>query len=236
MNKDFFLDEVYQYCLNAGAIGFGWWNFQDVEEIAYKAQFTGLLNNVGETYTSDSTHKIIGSLKPAALNFTGLDSLTPKELVRPVNYFNMLGYENICITGKILDKNTNKPIEGAVIRGWTEYWSIGMNTYTDENGNFTLYCNAPAKYFAVSAPGMETKDFKKNLDYTNITDTVYDIDNLPNKELEFQTIAYYPFIFNPEQRRTYDGDEPYVFNFDSAKFSRKKFTADLGEIYLNSLF
>jgi hypothetical protein len=48
-----------------------------------------------------------------------------------------MGYNNFVIKGKIIDKKTKKPIEGAVIRGWTQWWNIAWNTYSDENGNFT---------------------------------------------------------------------------------------------------
>ncbi len=227
-----FAKEVYQYAINAGAIGFGWWQYQECQGNTYESSFTGLLRKTGTTATSDNKYKISGTLKPAAYVFKDLAKRKPQQLKRPVNYYNMIGYENICVKGTVVNKKTNKAVEGAVIRGWSEYWTIGMNTYSDENGNFTLYCNTPVRYFRISAPGMQTVDIEQDLDYTNITDKTYDINNLPNKDVEYQTIAYYPFIFNPEKRRTYNGNEPYILNFNPEKFNKMKFTAKLGKIYL----
>ncbi len=126
-----FLYRTFERAKYLGAIGYGWWEFQDCHSgVNFEAKYTGLRDSTGKS-------------KPAARVFTdGLFCFScyyTDEELRPVNYYNMLAYSNIRLTGRIVDKSTGKPVEGAVIRGWNDDWSVGMNTYTDSNGRFTLY-------------------------------------------------------------------------------------------------
>lgn len=227
-----FMREVFRWQRDCGSIGFGWWQFQEVPDIEFEAHYTGLLNQTGETSTSDGKHTIIGTVKPAAKVVAELNSYKPQTPHRPENYYNMVGYKNICIKGKILDEDTKLPIEGAVIRGWNKWWVVGMNTYSDENGEFRLYCNDPCVHFEISAPGMSKQKINKELIYKKITSENYDINNLPDKDLEYQKISYKPFLVNNTCHDDYDN--PY-FVFDSAMFDNKIFEADFGVVYLKNL-
>ena len=71
-------------------------------------------------------------MKPAAYEVGKLKSYIPQKEWQAVNYYNMLGYNNVLLKGVVLEKGTNKPIEGAVVRGWNNDWSVGLNTYTNE--------------------------------------------------------------------------------------------------------
>jgi hypothetical protein len=143
-----------------------------------------------------------------------------------INYFNNLGYNNFVIKGKIIDKETKQPIEGAVIRGWTEWWHIAWNTYSDENGNFTIYSNHEFVRFTFSAPNYSVKEMKKNLNYKKITTQNVDINNLPDKELEYHQISYIPFLKNSAVS---------VFDFKPEKFNQAKFEGDLGVVKLSPI-
>ncbi|MDR2009182.1 MAG: hypothetical protein LBQ22_01710 [Bacteroidales bacterium] len=221
-----FMRDIYQYVLDCGGIGFGWWDFQEAVYGNYEAKYTGILNHEGTTVTADGKHIIIGTIKPAAKEIQNFSQYKPGEKVRPVNYFNMMGYNNILIKGKILDKKTKEPVEGAVIRGWNEWWSVGLNTFTDENGEFTIYSNDECVNFEISAPKMTRIKFNQKLNYRNITGIDYDIKNLPDQYLEYHNISYVPFI----KDSLYNS----VFDFDKEKFYETKFVGEMGVLYLST--
>ena len=219
-----FMKDLYEYVVDCGGAGFGWWDFQEGVWGNFEAKYTGMLNHEGTTTTSDGKYTVIGTVKPVAEVIPGLLNYKPKAKEIPVNYFNMMGYDNIVIKGRILDKKTKEPVGGAVIRGWNEWWTVGLNTFTNGNGEFTIYSNDECVHFAISAPGMETVTFNKNLKYRKIVEGSYDMKDLPDKKLEYHSISYVPFL-----------NEGYVsvFDFDAGKFGNAKFEGDLGIIYLS---
>ena len=219
-----FVKEVYQHIIDCGGIGFGWWEFQDHINpgLNFEANYPGLLNHDGIT-TTKSGKEIVGTLKPAAFEFEKLHQLKPQKSTRPVNYFNMLGYENYVIKGKII--SDKKPVEGAVIRGWNQYWKVGMNTYSDENGNFTLYSNDSCVHFEISAPELEKVKFDSrnlNLKYKRIDGKEHDFSDLENVMLEYHKISFYPFMKN----------DTVLFEFNGDLFNKAKFETDMGTIEL----
>lgn len=209
--------DVYAHLL--GAIGFGWWEFQDHPDgVNFEAKYTGL---------RDST----GNAKQAAKVYTTslfcYDSKLDDDWV-PVNYYNMLAYSNIMLTGRVVDKSTGKPVEGAVIRGWNDDWSVGMNTYTDKEGRFTLYSNDYNVHFEISAPGMSREKFdRRNIKYSNPQGI--DTKNLPDRDREYQQIDYSPYLNNsiPEI--------PFNMDFDSVHFFRYSLEGEMGTIRLEML-
>jgi hypothetical protein len=222
-----FMQEVYQYVVDCGGAGFGWWEFQESPVGNFEAQFTGLLNHEGTTTTKDGNYTIIGTVKPAAKLLPQLADYKPQEKVRPINYFNMLGYNNYVIKGRVVNKKTGEPIEGAVVRGWSKWWTVGVNTYTDENGYFTLYSNKEMEHFSISAPKMKRLRFDKNLKYKQIVDGIWDRNNLPEQNLEYQQMCYKPLL----------KDSPTsVFDFEPAKFNQAKFEGNLGTVGLTLIY
>ncbi|MDR2971120.1 MAG: cellulase family glycosylhydrolase [Bacteroidales bacterium] len=221
-----YMREIYQYVVDCGGAGFGWWDFQEAVHGHFEALFTGLLNHEGVTKTKDGQYTIIGTVKPAAKLLPELARYQPQEKVRPINYFNMLGYNNYLIKGKVVNKKNNKPIEGAVVRGWNHYWNVGVNTYTDENGNFTLYSNDEMEHFSVSAPKMTRIRFDKNLKYSQIVDGVFDRKNLPDQYLEYQQMSYMPLLKDSATS---------VFDFEPSKFNQAKFEGKMKNVYLAPL-
>ncbi|MBR7167825.1 MAG: hypothetical protein IKD33_03340, partial [Bacteroidales bacterium] len=164
------------------------------------------------------------TMKPAAYEVGKLKSYIPQKEWQAVNYYNMLGYNNVLLKGVVLEKGTNKPIEGAVVRGWNNDWSVGLNTYTNKEGVFTLYSNDVCTHFEISAPGMTKIKFDKELDYIFV-DTVYTLDNLPNKKLEYHNISYKPFLIN----------DTLLLHFDSTKFSLHKMEGYMTSVYLEAI-
>jgi hypothetical protein len=223
--QTYYMKEVFQYALNCGASGFGWWEFQDSYNVHFEAEFSGLINHNGTTRTNDGKYSIVGTKKPAAYEVENLKNYIPQEEWQAMNYYNMLGYNNVLLIGKVLEKGTNKPIEGAVVRGWNADWSVGLNTYTNNEGTFTLYSNDICTHFEISATGMTKIKFDKELDYT-VVDTTYTLDNLPNRKLEYHNISYKPFLINDTQ----------LLQFDSTKFSLHKMEGSMPAVYLEAIY
>ena len=229
-----FMREIFQYARDCGAIGFGWWEYQerwwkddDDDENSLQHRFSALINHEGITYTSDSQYHIYGTIKPAALEIQHFADYQPQMPQMPMNFYNVVGFSNICIEGVVYDNKKQKPIEGAVIRGWNNDWSIGMNTYTDPDGKFTLYCNQPCTHFFISAPGRELKRIHLQLDYRQVVDDQYDINHLPDADLDSDETLY--------QRYLSPDDSISVFNWDKKLFHKKIFIGNLDTIYLKKL-
>lgn len=226
-----FLTDAYKLVRDAGGCGFGWWEFQEIPGTHFEAGHTGLLNHEGTTTTADGRHTIQGSVKPAGRCLPSLQNYRPRKMERPVNYYNMLGYSNIAIQGRIINASTKLPIEGAVIRGWNEDWSVGMNTYSAPDGTFTLFCNDECVHFEISAPGMSKAKFDKAMTFRSPNGTPYDRNRLPNRTLEYHKISYQPFLRTEETpHKTYA-----TFDFEPAKFSQNTWEANLGEVKLTPI-
>ena len=221
-----FLCETYQLVRDAGGCGYGWWEFQELPGTHFEAQYTGLLNHDGITQTADGKYTIMGTLKPAGRCLKSLADYKPQAIKRPVNYHNILGYKNIRITGTIIDQRTKQPIEGAVIRGWNEWWSVGMNTYSDENGRFTLYSNDECVHFEISAPGKSKVKFDKKLTYSCDTGEKFDVNQLPDRMLEYHQISHYPFL------KRCDTSVLPVLQFRAEEFNQYKWSGEMGTVML----
>ena len=222
-----FVKETYQYARDLGCMGFGFWEFQeDPTNDEFEGRYTGIMNHEGTTMLDDG-NSIIGTVKPTVKEIKNFANYIPHKVVAPpVNYRNMIGLYNIKITGWVYDHATSLPLEGAVFRAWTDDWGIGINTYTDKNGEFTLYTNDIVTHFECSACGMSNFCMTKNLTYTPATSENYDINNLPEKWLDYHHRSYTPLLkdgLNLTEKST-----NYIFNFDEEKFHQYKFTADFG--------
>lgn len=147
----------------------------------------------------------------------------------------MIGYNNLVITGRIVDQDTKQPVEGAIIRGWNINWSVGTNTYSDENGRFTLYTNDLFVHFEISAPKMSKVKFYKKIEYHQIDNSIeYRLDSLPEQMLEYHSVAYHTFLKDSDSRKNADKSFS-VFDYDSTKFDKAKFSGDMGDIFLKKL-
>lgn len=226
-----FFEDAYALVRDAGGAGFGWWEFQELPNTHFEAAYTGLLNHSGMTYTADGKHAIYGTLKPAANCVKILPDYKARAAKIPVNYYNMLGYNNICIKGKVVDSKTGKGIHGAVIRGWNENWSVGMNTFTDENGCFTLYSNDLCVHFEISAPGMSHAKFDYQVALHSSLNEKYDADLLKNRLLEYHHISFQPFLQIPNLNcKSYE-----IFAFKPELFNQYVWTGEMETVKLSKL-
>lgn len=222
----YFLWETYRYAKITGAIGYGWWEFGDCPEgVNFEAQYTGLRDTAGVR-------------KPAAsmVGYCGkvcLGMITDEDVSLPVNYYNMLAYSNIRLSGRVVDEK-GRPVEGAVIRGWNDDWSVGMNTFSDHQGRFTLYSNDYNVHFEVSAPGMTRKKFdKRNIRYSNPKGV--DTKNLPDMKREYQQIDFGPYmkIINCNMEIA-NSKLPSDLKLDSSYFNQYSLSGELGTVKLSS--
>ena len=144
-----FMFWTYRYAKINGAIGYGWWAFQDcVGWGNFEARYTGLRDSAGQSKPATELFKHWFCLG------VGLD----EDDWLPVNYYNMLAYENLAVTGRIVDQD-GQQVEGAVIRGWNNDWSVGVNTFSADDGSFRLVSNDVCVHFEVSAPGCSRAKF-----------------------------------------------------------------------------
>lgn len=262
-----FVREAYQLTRDAGGCGFGLWEFQDNPGQSYEASYTGLVAHDGESNTTlKEKYAIKGTLKPAAQVIATLEqNYIPRSNEFPssefgdfpVNYQNMLGYKNLWIFGTIVDAQTEEGIEGAVIRGWNDDWSVGVNTFSDKVGSFFLYCNDVCNHFEISAPGYTKIKFDRELTFVGITaksddmirllpeQEIKEIEsnfgyikgkmlsncNLPEQKLEYQSISYHPFV----KKNIPDSCFFQILNFDPLLFDHADWESPLGILKLEKM-
>lgn len=168
-----FLQQSFQLALDLGACGYGWWEYADCPEgVNFEAQYAGLRDTAGRW-------------KPAAYAVSNLKRTRGDfPHVAPCNFYNMLLYKNIQQTIHIHDAETGEPIQGAVLRGWNEDWSVGINTFSDETGTATLWSNDVCVHWEVSAPGYSHKQFNRSLPFKGNEPK----GKLTNQEREYQGI------------------------------------------------
>jgi hypothetical protein len=223
-----FMKEVYRRVVDCGGRGLGWWEFQDSPYGTFEAKYTGVLNHEGTTTTKDGRYTIIGTIKPVVEEISKFKDYTPQANCMPmVNYYNMLGYRNIVLCGKIVNGMDDKPVEGAVISGWNENWGVGINTFTNEKGEFTLYSNDVCVHFEISAPKMTKLKFDYITKYYPITESGITLQSLPDQYLEYHTISYKPFLLSKDSSDSITA-ESHIFNFDATKFNQAKFKGFMG--------
>ncbi len=231
-----FMKEVYRRIVDCGGNGIGWWEFQEPAEGTFEAKYAGILNHKGTTTTKDGKYTIQGSVKPVVKEIAKFKEYKSKSTCsRLSNYYNMMGYNNFVITGKILNSLDDKPIEGAVIRGWNQNWSVGMNTFTNENGEFTLYSNDICVHFEISAPKMTKIKFDHKTNYFPVSNKGFNINSLPNRNLEYQKISYKHFLLHNYSLYRQAETDFYIFNFDPTKFNQAKFIGYMGIKKLQTL-
>lgn len=226
-----FNQTVYDQVRNCGGIGIGFWEFQEVTYSNFEGNHTGLINREGTTTSSDGMYTMKGTIKPAGKNIRHLEerrTIAPCE--QPLNYYNILGYNNFVLKGRLINTETNEPIEGAVIRGWNDDWSVGMNTFSNEEGWFSLYSNDNCVHLEISAPGMERLKFDPGFEYWSIDEN--DIDNvlLPQRKLEYHDIDYNNSLVDsfPDGKRN-------IFTLKPEAFSKAKLEGNLGDLYLKPI-
>jgi hypothetical protein len=151
-----------------------------------------------------------------------------------VNYYNMVGYKNYRIRGRVVERNTGRPIEGAVVRGWNEWWNVGQNTFTHTDGYFELYSNDENIHFEISARGYNRAKFEnRDLQYVPTSIQATPRADLPRRDLEYAHIHYRWFLRNPvpDTIRT----PHFLFDFAPEHFDTAQYETQLPVVQLQRL-
>lgn len=222
-----FMEAAYKRAIDCGISGFGWWQFQDVYwGNNFEHNYTALLDHNGMTHLKDSSNVIYGSVKPAGRKLKNLlNYQSSNECICHNNYRNIVGYKNFMVDGYIIDSQTNEPIEGAIIRGYIDDWTIASNTFTDENGYFSLYSNDKMINLHITALGYEMIHLYNGAKYEEVDSKA----PLSDIHLEYQNIHYKNYLMNDS---TYSNG---IFTFKEEDFNQYKFYGKLDAIKINKL-
>ncbi len=219
-----FYKEVLDRVLGCQGMGLGWWEFQEIPNAHFEAQFAGVLNHQGNTITKIGNYTIRGTVKLIVKEILKASYVKRKKSCPCMNnYENMLGYNNYLIKGCVRDLITGKPIEGAVIRAWNEDWSIGQNTFSRKDGSFNLYSNDQCVRFEISSPGYSNHKFDQKLRYSWVN--AHHKPNISNSKMEYHGISYKDFLVNNKS----------LFVFKSERFKPFKKWAVMQTVYLGKL-
>ena len=162
-----FAKNVLQQTVNAGGIGFSWWQYKDVEwgEDDFHSNYMGLLTREGITHSSDTNLRVVGTPKETVEIFQDFKyNRTDSVAIMPKNYYNCCNYKNYIITGSLYDEDTEKPIVDAVIIAWNKDWSKSYITYTKKDGSYKLQANTKIYDIKISATEYSTIWNKIELD------------------------------------------------------------------------
>lgn len=186
-DQSLFAKKTLEQVCNCGGIGYSWWQYKDVTWGSYHADYMGVVNWHGST-TTDKGSMIYGTPKPVAKIFKEYKPMKLKDhCIKLDNYYNLSNYKDHRILGTILDEN-DKPIEGAIIMGWSKDWTKIVSTVSKKDGTFEVYSNFPFGHWIASATHYNTlregfwHDHQKQLDSTtNVTN--YDLGRLKFKKV-----------------------------------------------------
>lgn len=142
-----------------GAIGYSWWQYQDVAWGRYHADHMGVLDREGTTRTKSGA-EVRGTPKPVMKALTEFDPWAdPGECICLPNYLNYSEGKVSKITGRLVDGHGDPINEGTII-GWNEHWTSSYHTTSGADGRFDLRGTFYFHHWMVSATrhGMERGD------------------------------------------------------------------------------
>ena len=216
-----FMVESFDRTVDCGGLGYGWWEFQEVPIEKFEGAYTGLLNHNGTVECPNGYKMQHSGLKPAAFQVQSLsiDSVPDRGCPCWPNYQNQLGYKNYRIDGVVLNDDTDAPIEGATVRAWNEEWAIGITTFTDEAGRYSLYSNDSLRHIWASAPGFWTVKSHRDFPtfYSPCGKSAPPHEQLPARHLVYEDISYRPFLAADSIPDSIPGRQ-FLFDFDPDAF------------------
>jgi hypothetical protein len=171
-----------------GAIGYSWWQFQDVEWNRFHPNYMGVLNREGTIRTRNG-EEVRGSPKPVVQAFQRFDPWAdPGECLCLPNYLNYSEGRKCKITGRLVDRD-GKPINEGTIIAWNEHWTSSYHTTSGSDGRFELRSTFWLYHWMVSATrySMERGESDPN-GFRRGTDSI------PAYELGDIQLARLPFI------------------------------------------
>lgn len=145
---DFALKTLRQN-LNCGGMGYSWWQFKDVDWGSFHQNHLGVVNTKGFTFNSLG-EKVHGTPKPVNTVIRQFDALQRKGTCDcPPNYYNFGAHRSFRLSGRLTDED-DRPLEGAGILAWDEWWINHHFTTTKADGTFELYSEYPFYHWMVS--------------------------------------------------------------------------------------
>ena len=145
-----FAHKTLKQAYNCGASGYSWWQYKDVEWFDYHANYMGAVSRTGETRTKKGNMIVKGTVKPVTEEFIKFNLTDQKDSCLCLsNYYNYSEHKNFRITGYVRDEN-NKPIPGAVVLAWNQYWSHSYHTISKADGSFELMSDFPFYHWIAS--------------------------------------------------------------------------------------
>lgn len=149
-----FAKKTMEQAFNCGAIGYSWWQFKDVDWEKFHPSFMGILNRKDSTKNSKGNF-VHGSLKPVSLIFRNPTTKKSGQCRCPTNYYNYSNSKAFRLKGRIVDVR-KKPVEGAVVLAWNQYWTHSYHTVTKKDGSFELLGSYPFYHWMASATMFKT--------------------------------------------------------------------------------
>lgn len=120
-----------------GAIGYSWWQFQDVKWGRFHADYMGVLDHEGITRTSTGG-EVHGTAKPIARVIGSFDPWADAgECLCLPNYLNYSDGRVSKVSGRLVDARGVPINEGTVI-AWNEVWNESYHTTSGPDGRFEL--------------------------------------------------------------------------------------------------
>ncbi len=180
-----FAEKTLKRTINCGGNGYSWWQYQDVWWGSYGLDYIGLLNHNDITQTSDPSLTVEGTPKPAAQEFQKIGSYSPTyDCPCLSSFYNYPGYNNYIITGRLINGNTNQPIDGGLIYGWkfeivnnNEVWTNNTKTFSKPDGTFNLHGEIMLNKLSFSAPSFDRtwQDISWNSSPINLSNGIVNI-------------------------------------------------------------
>lgn len=120
-----------------GAIGYSWWQFQDVKWGRFHADYMGVLDREGTTPTSTGG-QVNGTAKPVARVIKSFDPWADAgECICLPNYRNYTDGRVSKVTGRLVNDD-GEPIDEGTVIAWNEVWNESYHTTSGPDGRFEL--------------------------------------------------------------------------------------------------
>ena len=145
-----YANSTMQTSLECGCKGYAWWQYQEVNWQNCREDHYGLV-----THFPDERLKAAHSLFPEFKNRTAVHSC-----VQPNSYYNIWEYPYPNISGVVKDESSN-PVKDALVVAWSDTHQSGYSTFTNSQGEYTIYTNPDTVLFEmrVSHIGYDDKRF-----------------------------------------------------------------------------
>ena len=147
-----FANITIEQAFNCGAMGYSWWQYREVSWGAYLQNHLGMVTlDSGDSITKKGL-PLRGTVKPLANSFANFSSKKKKAPCKCAdNYHDYTENDAFCISGVIVDEE-GRPVPGATILAWNQWWSSSYTYITKADGSFHLTSDYPFYHWMASGP------------------------------------------------------------------------------------